>query len=73
MGWEIYVVAFVVGLLVSSALVPKPQTRPPAALEDIEVPTAEEGIEIPVLFGTRDISGPNVVWFGDFRSEAVRR
>ncbi len=68
-----YVAAFVVGLVVSYAAMPKPQTQKPAGLGDVQAPTAETGREIPVLFGTRDLRGPNVVWYGDFRSVAVKK
>ena len=71
MWW--YVAVFVVALVVSYAMMPKPQSQPPAGLGDIQAPTAEEGREIPVLFGTRDIKGPNVVWYGDFRTVAIRK
>jgi hypothetical protein len=37
------------------------------------VPTAEDGREIPVVFGTKDITGPNVVWYGDFMAVAVQK
>lgn len=72
MAWW-YVVAWVVSLAVSYALQPKPQSVKPAGLGDFNVPTAEAGREIPVLFGTRDISGPNVVWYGDLRTVAVKK
>jgi hypothetical protein len=71
MWW--YIVVFIVALLVSYAMAPKPQSQPPAGLGDIQVPTAEEGREIPVLFGTKELKGPNVVWFGDLRTEAIRK
>ena len=67
-----YVAVFVVALVVGLAMMPKPQTAPPAGLGDIQAPTAEEGREIPVLFGTKDVKGPNVVWYGDFSSKAVK-
>lgn len=72
MAW-IYAVVFIVALVVSYSMVPKPQSQPPAGLGDFQVPTAEEGREIPVLFGTRDITGPNVVWYGDLRTVAVKK
>lgn len=68
-----YVAVFVVALVVSYNTVPKPQSAKPAGLGDFNVPTAEEGREIPVLFGTRDIAGPNVVWYGDLRTDAIRK
>lgn len=71
MGWN-YVVQFIVALVVSYALRPKPETPRPSSLGDLQVPIAEEGVSIPVLFGTRDIRGPNVVWYGHFRTSPVK-
>lgn len=72
MGW-VWLAVFVVALVVSYAAMPKPQSSPPAGLGDFKVPTAEEGREIPVLFGTRDVTSPNVVWYGDLKAVAIRR
>lgn len=71
MWW--YIAVFIVALVVAYSMAPKPQTQPPAGLGDVKVPTAEEGREIPVLFGTRVIEGPNVVWYGDLRTDAIRK
>ncbi|MFA5512983.1 MAG: hypothetical protein WC313_11100 [Candidatus Kapaibacterium sp.] len=71
MWW--YIAVFVVALVVAYAYAPKPQSQPPAGLGDVKVPTAEEGREIPVLFGTRHIEGPNVVWYGDLKTVAIRK
>lgn len=64
MAW-VAVILFVVSLAISYSMQPKPESRPPAGLGDFQVPTAEVGREIPVLFGTRKLEGPNVVWYGD--------
>lgn len=72
MAWE-YLIYFVVSLVISYALSPKPQSAPPPGLGDVKAPTAEEGREIPVLFGTRDITGPNVVWYGDVQAIPIRK
>lgn len=66
---------WVVTTLISYVLTPKPKYNAPTAagLGDFTVPTAQEGREIPVLFGTRDISGPNVVWYGDLRVVPVQK
>lgn len=72
MAW-VYAIVFIVSLVVSYSMIPKPQVAPPAGLGDIKAPTAEEGREIPVLFGTRDLAGPNVVWYGDLRTEAIKK
>lgn len=70
MWW--YIAAFAVALVASFALAPKPQSQPPPSLDDIQTPTAEAGIEIPVLFGTRDMNGPNVLWYGDLKTSAIK-
>lgn len=71
MWW--FVAVFIVALVVSYATAPKPRSQPPLGLGDVTVPTAEEGREIPVLFGTRLLEGPNVVWFGNLRTVAVTK
>lgn len=72
MAWASAIV-FIAAFVLSYALMPKPQTQPPAGLGDIKAPTAEEGREIPVLFGTRDIESPNVVWYGHLRTVAIKK
>jgi hypothetical protein len=71
MFWLIAAV-FVGMLVVSFAFAPKPQSTPPAGLSEIQAPTAEEGREIGVLFGTRDINGPNFVWYGHLKTKAIK-
>ena len=67
-----YFIAFAVLLFVSYALTPKAEVTPPAGLDQIKAPTAEEGREIPVLFGCREIKSANVTWYGDLRSDAIK-
>lgn len=69
----LFVVSFVASLVLSYAMMPKPQTQKPLQASDLKVPTAEEGREIPVLFGTRDIESPNIVWYGDFAAVAIKK
>jgi hypothetical protein len=68
-----YIIVFIVALVAAYSMMPKPQSQPPAGLGDIKAPTAEEGREIPVIFGTRDVEGPNVVWYGDLRADPIRK
>jgi hypothetical protein len=72
MAW-FYLIYFVVALVISFAMQPKPQSQKPAGIGDIQAPTAEEGREIAVLFGTREITGPNIVWYGDLRVVALKK
>lgn len=67
-----FIVIFIAVLVLSLAMMPKPQTAPPAGLGDIKAPTAEEGREIPVLFGTRDVEGPNCVGYWRLRAIPVK-
>lgn len=61
-----------VSALISYALAPKPPKPKPAALADFDVPTAEEGRSIPVIFGTVWLKGPNVLWYGDLSSKPIK-
>ncbi len=60
-----------------SALARKPKKQESSShmtpSSTIDAPTAEEGIPIPVLFGTKRIKGPNVVWYGDITTEAIEK
>lgn len=68
-----YAVVFVVALVAAYSMMPKPQNAKPAGLGDVTAPTAEVGREIPVLFGERDLEGPNVCWYGDFRAVPIKK
>lgn len=68
-----WAVALVVAAVVSVVLAPSPENAKPAGLNEFDVPTAEVGREIPVLFGTRDIKGPNCVWYGDLSVSPIRK
>ena len=67
-----YFLAFAAVLVATYALAPKPQNQKPATLEEIDLPTAEEGSCISVLFGCRDIPAPFVAWYGDLRTVAIK-
>jgi hypothetical protein len=76
MVWT-FIARLVLGLALSAlsyALNPRPKREIPqaAALDDLGLPTAEEGRPIPVVFGTVLITGPNVVWAGDLRVDPIR-
>jgi hypothetical protein len=62
----------VISYYVSAALAPKPPQPKPAALEDFDIPLAEEGRAIPVVFGTVVINSPSVMWYGDLRSTPIK-
>jgi hypothetical protein len=66
MWW--FIAIFVVSLLLSVAaimLMPKPESAKPPIVGEIKEPTAEDGREITVLFGTRDFPDLQIAWWGD--------
>jgi hypothetical protein len=67
-----YIAILVISAFVSAALAPKPPAPKPASLSDFDVPTAEQGRPIPVVFGTVTITGPNVIWYGNLRTQAIK-
>jgi len=64
------VVAFVVSLVVSLTMMRSQQNRMQA--QEVEVTTAEEGVPQNVVLGTRDVKA-SVVWFGDQKSQAIKK
>ena len=71
MFWN--VVLWVGSLVLSSLLRPKPPSVAKPMQSDVRVPVAEEGKEIGWLFGTDDIESANIVWWGDFRAQAIKK
>jgi predicted phage tail protein len=65
-------IAFLVPLLISLAInivayliTPKPKQPKPEAAKQSEVPTADAGIPVPVVFGTITVKALNCLWYGD--------
>lgn len=55
-----------VGLMVLGyMLMPKPKQPKPPSLDDFEAPTAEAGRPIPAVFGSIEVTGVNLLWWGD--------
>ena len=67
-----FFIAAIALVALTYALAPKPQNTPPIDFDQFKAPTAEEGRVIPVLFGCREITGANVVWYGDMSSTAIK-
>lgn len=70
MWW--YLAVFALALVASFAIAPKQQGAKAVKPEDFDVPTADIGKEIPVVFGTCKIASANVVWYGDLRTVAIK-
>lgn len=65
--------AFLIGGLFAMSQTPAQQSRPAPGIGDLDVPVAEEGMEIGVLFGTRDFEGYNVTWYGALRVIPIKK
>lgn len=77
-GLTAFLIKLAIMVTLAYVLRPRPKTikgAPPraAGIEEFNIPTAEEGRPIQVLFGKRRMKGPNVVWYGDLKSEAIWR
>lgn len=62
-----FLVQIVVGIglqVLGYLLMGAPKQSKPEAAKDMEAPTAEGGRPIPVLFGEMEITGLNIIWFG---------
>lgn len=55
--------------VVAYVIAPKPKKDAPEELKDLEVPTSESGRPIPVVFGDITVKSPNILWFGEKRTE----
>lgn len=63
---------FILSMVAMARMQPKAEKPTAAGLEDFSFPSAAER-PIQVLAGTRRISGPNVLWYGDLRTSAIKQ
>jgi hypothetical protein len=73
--WQ-YVVIWIVALAASYYVAQRKAQRgeqPPGQTSDDGVPIASMDAPIPVVFGTRVVAQPNVVWWGDASVEPITR
>lgn len=73
--WFLTLLIWAVFFVASELLRPKPKFEDarPAGLGDFRFPTATEGRVVPIVWGRVKIEGPNVVWYGDVRNEAITK
>lgn len=64
MYWWVKLILTIGYYLLARSQAPDPVSQGPG---ELKAATAEEGGNIPVLFGTRTISNQNVVWYGDIK------
>lgn len=68
----VQIVVMIVALIISYVVRAKPPVPRPSSLEDFNVPTAEDGRETAMIFGTVWIDDPNVLWYGDLRTTPIK-
>lgn len=61
------------GTVVLSGLLQKAPKVKASSLGDMQIPTAEEGRSLPVIWGTCCLKAPNVVYYGDYRVRAIKK
>ena len=69
----IQIALMVISTILQLILAPKPVIPKLSPKEMGEVPIAERGAPIPVVFGTRYVRQPNVVWYGDVQSIPITK
>jgi hypothetical protein len=67
----IALILLVVSYVIQSFLIKKPKVLP-TALEDIDVAQIEEGTPEMVCFGDGWTSGPQVLWYGNYRTIKIK-
>lgn len=68
----LYVISFVVSLAYVYSQIPKAASVTSPSESDVDIPTAEEGKAVPVVFGTVAITDFNCVWYGDISIEPIK-
>lgn len=66
------IVGLVALVAVAYALMPKPQSVKPQGINDVNVPTSEDGREFPVFGGTVFLEASDCAWLGDFSATAIK-
>lgn len=58
-------IIFIACAVLSYLLRPKPESPPIPEAGTVNATTVDANSDVPVLFGTRKMQSPNVVWYGD--------
>ena len=59
--------------LVGFLLRPKPEPPKASTIEDLKIPITEEGQEIGKVYGTVWLKAPQIVWYGDFDADPIKK
>ncbi len=64
---------FVASLVISYLTRPKMKFDNPKPGKVEASAIASAGGDVPVLFGSREITGQNIVWYGDIKTKAIKK
>tara|TARA_R110000868_G_scaffold294108_1_gene554625 strand:- start:25 stop:264 length:240 start_codon:yes stop_codon:yes gene_type:complete len=72
MIWIVVIIIIMMIAAMAASMFMGSQQPPPVQDQTLEVPTTNIGTPIGVLFGTRLIQQPNVVWYGHINIVKVK-
>jgi len=72
MPWLWIIGSLVLSYAISAILVKKPAGQKPAALSEFDFPQSDEGTPQGVVFGDAWNSGWQVIWYGNYRNQAIK-
>jgi len=58
-------------ITIASMLLNQPKKLKPQGLGDFQGPTTTEGRAVPLTWGTVKMTGPNIIWYGDYKSVPI--
>lgn len=64
-GWLVALLISVAVSIASYIIMPKPKAPKPEAAKELENPVSEAGIPVKVVFGSKLIKDPNIIWYGE--------
>jgi len=75
MGFWVQFFVWVASMVAGELLRPKIQVdnANPAGQSEFDFPTATEDRRVPYVFGTVELKGPNVVWWGDVGNQPIKK
>jgi hypothetical protein len=71
MAWYDFATDFARWVGGPTKVTPNPILKGPKKNSELDLPVAEDGLAMPVLFGTRKLNIPNVVWWGDLKTASL--
>ena len=67
-----YLIIVAVMAIYAYTQMPRAKNAKPPALQDFDVPTAQEGREVVDIMGTVWIDDPNVIWYGGLYTRPIK-